>query len=289
MLHSRDEGIVWSQLRELDAKTQFAKFDTDGNGSIDADELLAAMHACGHASSTAKDAQALMREHGDGEPPALDNAQFQQVLESIDSTDHVAWQQEQERAAAAAATNASGVATVSPPAETVGATADEAECAGCGGAPDDEPATEEKHSVEFVATLSGIELGAFDAAARAEFVAGAADALGVGPDDVAVKSARAGSVVVDVEVKVADPSAGAAIAGKVADPQMVLANPDKFGESSERSGTSSHESPERQPAPLLSLFESPRCPVSHRSRRRVPRVVGTGGPLRVLFYLFRGV
>ena len=92
---SRDEGIVWSQLRELDANTQFAKFDTDGNGSIDADELLAAMHACGHASSTAKDAQALMREHGDGEPPALDNAQFQQVLESIDSTDHVTWQQEQ--------------------------------------------------------------------------------------------------------------------------------------------------------------------------------------------------
>ena len=152
-----------------------------------------------------------------------------------------------------------------------------------------ETAKGEKHSVAFVATLSSMELGAFDAAARAAFAAGAAGALGVGLGDVAVKSARAGSVVVDVEVKVADPSAGAAIAGKVADPQMVLADPDKFGESSERSGASSHESPERKPAPLLSLFESSRCPVIHRSRRRVPRVVGTGGPLRVLFCLFRGV
>ena len=126
---------MWSQLRELDAKTQFAKFDTDGNGSIDADELLAAMHACGHATSTTEDAHALLREHGDGEPPELDSAQFQQVLESIDSTHHGEWKQEQQLADAAAVAD---VATVSPPAETVGDTADEA--------------MEETHSVELVAT-----------------------------------------------------------------------------------------------------------------------------------------
>ena len=58
----------------------------------------------------------------------------------------------------------------------------------------------------------------------------ASEAQRLGPGDVAVKAARAGSVVVDVEVRVADPRAGAAIASKVADPQTVLADPDTFGE-----------------------------------------------------------
>ena len=42
-----------AMLRSLDARTQFEKFDVDRSGGIDVDELLAAMHACGHTSAGA--------------------------------------------------------------------------------------------------------------------------------------------------------------------------------------------------------------------------------------------
>ena len=48
-----------------------------------------------------------------------------------------------------------------------------------------------EQSVEFVATLATFDVEAFDAAARLEFEAGVARALGVGRDNVGVVGARA--------------------------------------------------------------------------------------------------
>ena len=75
-----------AMLRKLDARKQFAEFDADGSGSIDADELLAAMRACGHEAATAEDAGDLVKKFGDG--VALDQDQFQLVLAELDALEY---------------------------------------------------------------------------------------------------------------------------------------------------------------------------------------------------------
>ena len=86
-----------------------------------------------------------------------------------------------------------------------------------------------EQSVEFVATLATFDVEAFDAAARLEFEAGVARALGVGRDNVGVVGARAGSCVVDARVAVADPAAAAATADALADPSLALVDAARFG------------------------------------------------------------
>merc|ERR1711998_799429 len=74
------------------------------------------------------------------------------------------------------------------------------------------PVPEETHAVEFVSTLPNLTLGEFDEALRREYVRGAASALGIEIKAVTIVSARAGSLIVDVRVTVADLPAATAIA-----------------------------------------------------------------------------
>ena len=76
-----------AMLRSLDARTQFEKFDVDRSGGIDVDELLAAMHACGHTSAERSDAGGLLLQFSNGET-TLNVEQFQLVLEKLDELDY---------------------------------------------------------------------------------------------------------------------------------------------------------------------------------------------------------
>ena len=82
-----------AMLRSLDARTQFEKFDVDRSGGIDIDELLAAMHACGHTNAERSDAGRLLLQFSEGET-TLNVDQFQSVLEQMDTLNAEQFQRE---------------------------------------------------------------------------------------------------------------------------------------------------------------------------------------------------
>ena len=91
------------------------------------------------------------------------------------------------------------------------------------------PVPEETHAVEFVSTLPNLTLVEFDEALRREYVRGAASALGIEIKAVTIVSARAGSLIVDVRVTVADLPAATAMADRLADPTFAIVDSETFG------------------------------------------------------------
>ena len=92
------------------------------------------------------------------------------------------------------------------------------------------PENENAHVVAFVVHID-LSIDEFDKARQREYTRGVAASLGVRDDDVIVRAARAGSVIVDTHVQATSAAAAAAVASVLSQPDVVgsLVDEDRFG------------------------------------------------------------
>ena len=92
------------------------------------------------------------------------------------------------------------------------------------------PESDQAHVVAFVVHID-LSIDEFDKARQREYTRGVAASLGVRDDDVIVRAARAGSVIVDTHVQATSAAAAAAVASVLSQPDVVgsLVDEDRFG------------------------------------------------------------